>query len=74
MLRLLYSLLRDFGTLGAVIGFGITNFYWIYKIATNHLSHIANDIKDQGDNIKEIQKELASNTNRISNIEGKLSK
>jgi len=72
MLKVLYELIKDFGTLGAVIGFGGTNLYFIWKIATNHLHHIAKDIKEAKDSIKNLESDMSKVKERVSKIEGKI--
>ena len=72
MLRIMYEMFKDYGTLGAVIGFGGLNFYWIYKIATNHLKHLSDDIKEVRNENKDIKKEVGNIKERVSKIEGKI--
>ena len=72
MLRIGYELLRDFGTPGIIIVLLGIVIWLIWKIKTNCLVHIANDIKEQGQDIKGIKEDLSVNSNRISKIEGRI--
>lgn len=79
MLRLLYSVLQDFGTPGLVVAFGCLNFYWIYKIATNHLAHQSKDIsaikstvETVRKDVKDLDDKLDHVCNRVSKLEGKV--
>jgi len=72
----LLALLKTFGvglTQTAVI------LYLLWKIANNHLAHIAKDIKDIALDVKEVKDELQSmkgqcvhSRERIAKIEGKI--
>ena len=59
-------------------GFQITNLclllFLSWKLANNHLRHIANDIKENGIKLEEIDKKLDNTNERVSKLEGKLSK
>lgn len=76
ILSLFYNILKDFGV--GVFGWGVV-IYLIWKLMTNHLKHIGQDIKSIGRDVKLTRIELKENTKitnqlgeRVSKIEGKL--
>lgn len=70
MLRLLYSVIKDFGAFGVgLASIGINGFLF-WKLFTNHLKHLAVQIKDVGEDVKRIDKEISPIKERISTIEG----
>ena len=52
----------------ALIGFG----FW--KLATNHLKHMADDIKGISTKIQVVEKDIGNIKERVSKIEGKIEK
>ena len=51
MLSFLYGLCKDFGTIGAVFASIGINCFLFWKLFTNHLKHLANDVKDVKDTV-----------------------
>lgn len=62
-LSLLYNLFKDFG-------FGLTGWaiivWLLWKIGTNHLHHIATDIKDISKDVKEISLQMATDKKELN--------
>jgi hypothetical protein len=70
MWMLLYNIGKDFGNLGVTIALGGTNLWFIYKIMSNHLAHLAKDLKEVMEKVDAVQKEISPLKERISKIEG----
>ena len=70
MERILYSVFKDYGLDAVQIGV-ICYFGW--KIMTNHLKHIQEDIKKIATKVENLGQELQKTNERISHVEGKLS-
>lgn len=72
MLKVAYELIKDFGSLGVgLVQLGvICILFW--KLFTNHLKHIAIQIKEVDSKVDDVQKEITPIKERISKIEGML--
>lgn len=70
MLRVLYSLIKDFGTLGAVLASIVLNGFLFYKLFTNHLAHLAKDVKDVKNTVEGLESDMDATKQRVSKIEG----
>ena len=58
-----------------LIAFGIgVNIFCFYKLFTNHLAHITEDINENKKEIKSVGRKVTGLSNRVSKIEGKLDK
>ena len=66
-----YSIFKDFGI--NALGFGIVIFL-IWKLITNHIFHIAKDVKSIGKNLKKNTKMTVRLGERVSKLEGKFDK
>ena len=74
MLKVAYELLKDFGVLGLnVVQFGVILFGG-WKLFTNHLKHLKDDIETSIRETKCIKRAVNKLNNRVSKIEGKLEK
>lgn len=75
MWRLLPVILEKYGFLafGLSVNIGVT-IYCFYKLFTNHLAHIAEDIKENKKEIKSVGRKVTNLSGRVSKIEGKLDK
>jgi len=69
MLKVLYSLFKDFGLDVAQLGI-IGYFGW--KIMTNHLHHIQQSLDKLFKKTENLEKTVNEQSNRISKIEGKI--
>ncbi|HUU88099.1 MAG TPA: hypothetical protein VMX17_10150 [Candidatus Glassbacteria bacterium] len=74
MLRLVYTILNDFGIplLGILIIFGliiIGSLLW--KIISNHLHHIGNDVKEVLGKVIKLEEGFVKMGERVSFLEGK---
>lgn len=72
MLRIFYDMIKDFGTFGAVLASTGINIFLFYKLFTNHLKHLADQITEVDDKVNKVQCELSPIKERISKIEGML--
>lgn len=72
MLSIIYNIIKDYGTFGAVISSTGINIYLFYKLFTNHLKHLADNISNVNNKITDIQKEISPLKERVSKIEGML--
>ncbi len=72
--RMLISGIKEFGG----VGFGLANFALLcfvsFKFVSNHLKHIQEDIKSNGEKLDKLGTKVDSNTERIATVEGKTSK
>lgn len=72
MLVFFYQIIKDFGTFGAVlVSIGLNGFLF-WKLFTNHLKHLAEDISDVKDTQEEMKNTLGETKERVSKIEGML--
>jgi len=69
MLNFLLNLLGRYGLMAT--GFSVI-CYLLWKIMTNHLKHIADDIKSVLSKIIGLEKKLDSTVERVAKIEGNL--
>ena len=69
MLNFLLNLLGRYGLMAT--GFSVI-CYLLYKIMTNHLKHIADDIKSVLCKLTGVEKKLDCTVERVAKIEGKL--
>ena len=69
MLRVLLIIFEKYGL-------GMLNLFLLifvsYKLANNHLKHISNIIKDNGNKLGEIDKKLDKVSERVSKLEGQV--
>jgi len=75
-INIVLSVFKEFGL---AIGLGSIIIFLLWKIMTNHLAHIAIDIKDMATDVKavrsevgEIKCDMAQDRERIAKIEGKI--
>ena len=74
-INIVLSIFKEFGL---VIGLGGVVIFLLWKIMTNHLAHIAGDIKGVAEgvkaiaiDVKEIKGDMAKDRERIAKIEGR---
>jgi len=69
MLRMLLMIFEKYGL-------GMLNLFLLlfvsYKLANNHLKHIADTIKNNGKKLEEIDKKLDKVSERVSKLEGQV--
>ena len=75
-INIILNLFKDFGV--NIAGFGII-IYLVWKLGTNHLKHIADDVKSVAidvksvaSEVKEIKSQTAAHGERIATLEGKM--
>lgn len=69
MWKLLAIILEKYG----LVAFGIgVNIFCFYKLFTNHLKHVSDDIAENKKEIKSVGRKVSSLSNRVSKIEGKI--
>ena len=69
MLRLMYSIFKDYGL--DAVQLGIIGFFG-WKLFTNHLKHIQDKIDKLCERFGIIETKVNEQSNRISKLEGKL--
>jgi len=69
MWRILAVILERYG----LVAFGIgINIFCFWKLFTNHLKHVSEDIKENTKEIKSVGRKVGTLSNRVSKIEGKI--
>jgi len=78
MIKTLLYLSRFWKDNGTIVTFGIANLglvgYLFWKLFTNHLAHITEDLKENGEKIEKVDKDVRDLGQRVSKVEGKLEK
>ena len=72
MLRMIYMLIKDYGTFGAILASMGMNGFLFYKLFTNHLKHLVLDVQEVSNKVEKLGEEIIPIKERISKIEGML--